>query len=82
MKPLAVAAAVVAVLLSSTAFAAAPKQAAPKPQVIDFGERVIKGDVVRPELSPVLSYRRASFASLLKTRADFLPELEKSVDGL
>ncbi|MGC4113942.1 MAG: hypothetical protein QM765_04650 [Myxococcales bacterium] len=70
-----------AVLVSGSAFAAA---APPKPKVEthDFLGTEIRGDFSSPGATPLLSYRSAKFANLIKTRTDFQPELEKSVDGL
>ncbi|HEY3445692.1 MAG TPA: hypothetical protein VGK67_04970 [Myxococcales bacterium] len=82
MKLVVAAAVAAAVLVSGTAFAASPKQAPPRTETLTFERVVLEGNVVGPGLTPIYVKPSAKFANLLKTRGDFLPELERSVDGL
>lgn len=53
-----------------------------KKTVIDFGEVNVEGDLTKPEGSYVLNRPKAGFPSRIKLRANFQPELQKSVDAL
>ncbi|MBX2811334.1 MAG: hypothetical protein KTR25_05980 [Myxococcales bacterium] len=50
--------------------------------VIDFSGVTIEGELTKPEGSYVLSRKPTKFRSLLKARADFIPELKASLDTL
>lgn len=50
--------------------------------VIDFTDVTIQGELTKPEGSYLLNRKRTNFRSLLKARADFLPELFTSTDNL
>jgi hypothetical protein len=64
------------------AFAATPKQAEPKREILIFDRVTIEGTTVGPSLTPVFIKPSAKFANRIKTRGDFVPELLKSVDNL
>jgi hypothetical protein len=53
-----------------------------KKTVIDFSDVTLEGELTKPEGSYLVNRKRAKFSSLIKMRADFLPELQKSVDNL
>jgi hypothetical protein len=53
-----------------------------KKTVIDFNDVTLEGDLTKPEGSYILNRRATKFGSLIKLRADFNPELQKSVDNL
>ncbi len=53
-----------------------------KKTVIDFTDVTVEGELTKPEGSYVLNRKRTRFNSLIKVRADFVPELQKSVDNL
>jgi hypothetical protein len=53
-----------------------------KKTIIDFGDVTLEGELTKPEGSYVINRKKTKFGSLLKLRADFLPELQKSVDNL
>lgn len=53
-----------------------------KKTVVDFGEVSVEGDLTKPEGSYVLNRPKAGFPSRIKLRANFQPELQKSVDAL
>ena len=85
MRKLALAA--TALWLATSALALAQEQEADKvvykkKTVIDFSDVTIEGELTKPEGSYVVSKKRTRFRNLIKVRADFRPELTKSVDGL
>lgn len=53
-----------------------------KKSVVDFSEVSVEGDLTKPEGSYVINRRKTGFDSRIKVRADFTPELQKSVDHL
>ena len=53
-----------------------------KKTIIDFSDVTIQGELTKPEGSYVLNRKKTSFKSLLKIRANFLPELINSTDNL
>lgn len=53
-----------------------------KKTVIDFSDVTIQGELTKPEGSYLLNRKKTNFRSLLKARADFLPELITSTDNL
>lgn len=53
-----------------------------KKTVVDFSEVNVEGDLTKPEGSYVLNRPKAGFPSRIKLRANFQPELQKSVDAL
>jgi hypothetical protein len=87
MKRLFFAVGVVA-LVSAPAFAQtkvvqeADKTVFRKKTVIDFTDVTVEGELTKPEGSYVLNRKKTRFNSLIKLRADFVPELQKSVDNL
>jgi hypothetical protein len=50
--------------------------------VIDFSEVTVEGELKKPEGSYLLDRGRSRFRSLLKLRANFVPELIRSTDQL
>jgi hypothetical protein len=50
--------------------------------VIDFGVLKVTGEVVRPAVTWVQGRRRTKFRPLVQSRADFRPELMKSLDSI
>ncbi len=60
----------------------ADKTAFKKKTVIDFSDVTIQGELTKPEGSYLLNRKKTSFRSLLKKRANFIPELERSTDNL
>ncbi|MDR0965121.1 MAG: hypothetical protein LBM75_01200 [Myxococcales bacterium] len=53
-----------------------------KKTVLDFSDVTLEGELTRPEGSYLLNRKKARFGSLVQLRADFLPELQKSIDNL
>jgi protein involved in sex pheromone biosynthesis len=53
-----------------------------KKTIIDFSDVTIQGELTKPEGSYVLNRKKTAFKSLLKIRANFLPELFNSTDNL
>jgi hypothetical protein len=53
-----------------------------KKTVVDFNDVTLEGDLTKPEGSYLVDKKKARFSSLIKLRADFMPELQKSVDNL
>lgn len=53
-----------------------------KKTVIDFNDVMIQGELTKPEGSYLLNRKKTKFRSLLKIRANFLPELFNSTDNL
>jgi hypothetical protein len=53
-----------------------------KKTTVDFTDVQVEGELTRPEGSYVINRRQAGFDSRIKVRADFSPELQKSVDHL
>lgn len=53
-----------------------------KKTIIDFSDVTIQGELTKPEGSYVLNRKKTNFKSLLKIRANFLPELFNSTDNL
>jgi hypothetical protein len=53
-----------------------------KRTVIDFNDVTVEGELTKPEGSYVLDRTRTRFPSLIRLRADFNPELQKSADNL
>jgi len=50
--------------------------------VVDFNEVTLDGELTKPEGSYSITRTRTGFDSLIQTRGNFLPELQKSVDNL
>ncbi|MEO1337569.1 MAG: hypothetical protein AAFV29_18135 [Myxococcota bacterium] len=50
--------------------------------VIDFSDVTIQGELTKPEGSYLLNRKKTKFKTLLKIRANFLPELFNSTDNL
>ena len=50
--------------------------------VIDFSDVTIQGELTKPEGSYLLNRKKTKFKTLLRIRADFLPELFNSTDNL
>ncbi len=84
----AIAAAAVVAALSAPAWAQekvireADKTVYRKKMVVDFSEVSVEGELTKPEGSYVLNRQKAGFPSRIKLRANFQPELQKSVDSL
>lgn len=85
----------IGILLGSLAFAAtsayaqedkvvqeSDKTVFKKKTIIDFSDVTIQGELTKPEGSYVLNRKKTNFKSLLKLRANFLPELFNSTDNL
>lgn len=53
-----------------------------KKTIVDFSDVTIQGELTKPEGSYLLNRKKTSFKSLLRIRADFLPELFNSTDNL
>lgn len=53
-----------------------------KKTTVDFNDVQVEGELTKPEGSYVLNRRKTGFDSRIKVRADFSPELQKSVDHL
>lgn len=53
-----------------------------KTTVMEFTQIEVSAELTRPAHSLILSRRGARFRSLIRSRADFRPELERSVDNL
>ena len=53
-----------------------------KKSVVDFSEVNVEGDLTKPEGSYVINRRKSGFDSRIRLRADFTPEMQKSVDHL
>ena len=53
-----------------------------KRSVVDFNDVSVEGELTRPQGSYVLDRQKAGFPSRIKLRANFQPELQKSVDNL
>jgi hypothetical protein len=53
-----------------------------KKTVIDFTDVAVEGELTKPEGSYSVSKKKTTFRTLIKVRADFNPELQKSVDNL
>lgn len=53
-----------------------------KKTVIDFSDVTIQGELTKPEGSYLLNRKKTNFKTLLKIRANFLPELFNSTDNL
>lgn len=53
-----------------------------KKTVIDFSDVTIQGELTKPEGSYLLNRKKTKFKTLLKIRANFLPELFNSTDNL
>jgi len=87
MRRLMAAAVVAAVGLSAPAMAQtvireADKTVYRKKTVVDFTDVEVEGELTKPEGSYVLNRPKAGFPSRIKLRANFQPELQKSVDAL
>ena len=81
MKALVAGLVVLAVVAGAgSAWAAAPKQ--PRKEFITFDKVVLEGSTVGPAGALVVGKPAAKFTNLIKTRADFSPELARSVDNL
>jgi len=50
--------------------------------VYDFDDDVVEGDLVRPDGEMIDAKKGAKHSSLIKIRADFIPEMLKSADDL
>ena len=53
-----------------------------KRSVVDFTDVSVEGELTKPQGSYVLDRQKAGFPSRIKLRANFQPELQKSVDNL
>ena len=53
-----------------------------KTTIIDFSDVTITGELTKPEGSYLMNKKKANFNLLIRVRADFLPEMIKSVDNL
>ena len=53
-----------------------------KRTIIDFSDVTIQGELTKPEGSYLLNRKKTKFKTLLKIRANFLPELFNSTDNL
>ncbi len=53
-----------------------------KSTTVDFNDVTMEGELIRPEGDYVPGRDPTHFDSLLKRRDNFLPELEKSAEGL
>ncbi len=53
-----------------------------KRSVVDFNDVSVEGELTKPQGSYVLDRQKAGFPSRIKLRANFQPELQKSVDNL
>ena len=78
---------VVGSVLASSGVALAQEQEADKvvykkKTVIDFSDVTIEGELVKPEGSYIVNRKKTKFKNLIKVRANFRPELTKSVDAL
>ena len=74
-------------LLSGSSVALAQEQESDKvvykkKTVIDFSDVTIEGELVKPEGSYIVNRKKTKFKNLIKVRANFRPELTKSVDAL
>ena len=50
--------------------------------VIDFSDVRVNGQIFRPETTLVQARGRTKFQPMVRARADFRPELQKSLDNL
>ena len=50
--------------------------------VYDFDDDVVEGDLVRPDGEFIDTRRAAKHSSLIKIRADFIPEMLKSAEDI
>jgi len=50
--------------------------------VYDFDDDIVEGDLVRPDGEFIDTRRGAKHSSLIKIRADFIPEMLKSAEDL
>ena len=74
-------------LISGTALADDTKEEEPKViykerTEIDFEGVEVAGELVRPQGTLILDRKRAQFNSMIKLRADFDDEMDKSVDEI
>lgn len=53
-----------------------------KTTIIDFSDVTIQGELTKPEGSYLLNRKKTNFKSLLKARANYIRELEMSLDNL
>lgn len=53
-----------------------------KKTVIDFSDVTIQGELTKPEGSYLLNRKKTNFKSLLKARANYIRELEMSLDNI
>ncbi len=60
----------------------ADKTSFKKKTVIDFSDVTIQGELTKPEGSYLLNRKKTKFRTLLRIRANFLPELFNSTDNL
>lgn len=67
---------------SSATAKEAPPPAPPARQVVTFGDALVGGGVDRPFVELILRTPRPGFSPMVKVRADFLPELQRSADQL
>jgi hypothetical protein len=71
------------VIASWLAWIGAPEKATYKPKtVIEFSEVQVNGQIVRPEMTRVQGRGRSQFRPLVRARADFRPELQRSLDNI
>lgn len=78
---------ILALALGSTAFA---QQEEPEEPVVSYQEVTtvsftdmhIDGTLVAPQVRMYSAVRRAEFAPMIKLRANFTPEMERSVDDI
>lgn len=71
-----------AALAQDTVIREADKTSFKKKTVIDFSDVTIQGELTKPEGSYLLNRKKTKFTTLLKIRANFLPELFNSTDNL
>jgi hypothetical protein len=80
-------------LLATVAFAQAKPAPAPAPAeggnttyksktVYDFDDDLVEGDLVRPDGEFIDTKKAAKHSSLIKLRADFIPEMLKSAEDI
>ena len=71
-----------AALLLMTAAAPAAAQNQQPDTTFDFGDELVNGDLVRPDVTLVDTRRLGARASLIQPRPHYVPELLKSVETL
>ena len=72
-----------ALLLSSTALAQTKTDVRYKRKtLVDFSDVSITGEIQHPELVLIQSRNRAKFRSLVRSRADFVPEMLEPLEQI